>query len=140
MLQPDQYLAWDTAFGVYSDPDLADFVVAANGYGTLHSRILVRYDLPTTISVFDATRVLRVDTLPRFIGGSIFMLVDTIASTPPAYVDVYRSTESWDRESTTWTLRVDTSGVQLPWTEAGARSKGAGGSSRTSRAMISANC
>src|SRR5688500_1435471 len=69
-LEADRYLAFDTAFGLYSLPGEADFAIIANTYrGSLNSRMLLHYDLPRTIVVLDAQGVARTDSLPRFFSG-----------------------------------------------------------------------
>lgn len=120
-LEPERYLAFDTAFGLYSLPSDADYVIVANSYGgSLNSRALLRYELPRTIIVIDAQGILRTDSMPHFIGGDVRLIVDTAASTrTDAALQLFRTTESWDRSSATWSLRVDTSGVRVPWTVRG---------------------
>jgi hypothetical protein len=115
-LEPEQYLAFDTAFGLYSLPAETDFVIIANTYGgAMNARTLVRYNLPRSIVVIDSLGVIRTDSAPRFFSGDIQLIVDTIASTRPATVQVFRTTESWHRLSANWTFRVDTAGVRTPW-------------------------
>lgn len=123
ILEPHQYLVFDTAFGQYSDPPDAPFVVAADGFDQgLFSHVLARFSLPAAVNVVDTLGTGRQDTAAVFLGADVRMLVDTLRSTDaPVQLAVYRVTQSWDR-SATWSLRVDTAGVQIPWaTPGGAR-------------------
>lgn len=121
VLGPDAWLQWDTAFNVYSATADADFLILANSYRDgLDSRALLRYQIPTAIVVVDTTGITQTDSVPNFFEGELRFLIDTVASVPrPATVGLYRATESWDRFTATWTMRVDTPGVQVPWTQPG---------------------
>ncbi|MBR9989709.1 MAG: hypothetical protein KFH98_08145 [Gemmatimonadetes bacterium] len=121
VIGPERYLQWDTAFGLYSATSEADYTLIANDYeGVLNSRVLLRYSIPRTISVLDTLGVLRTDSMPAYFAGDLRVLIDTIASTAPsATLDLYRTTEDWDRQTATWQLRVDSTGVQLPWSQPG---------------------
>jgi hypothetical protein len=120
ILEPHQYLVFDTAFSQYSDPAGAPYVVAANAFeGALFSNALVRFTMPTALSVTDTAGVARLDTLPIFTGATIRVLVDTLRSTaPPAELAMFRVAEAWDG-SATWTHRVDTADVRIPWATPG---------------------
>ena len=117
VLEPDRFLAFDTAFGLYSLPAETDFGIVAREYrGALNSRVLLRYDMPASIVIRDTMGVVRTDSAPRFIGGDIQLVVDTAASTrTDAVLQLFRTTESWDRISATWNFRVDTGGTRVPW-------------------------
>jgi hypothetical protein len=120
ILEPDRYLAFDTAFGLYSLPAETDFAIIANSYGgSVNARILAQYTLPRSIVVIDSLGVLRTDSTPRFFSADIQLILDSVATTLPASLEVYRTTESWDRVSATWTHRVDTAGARIPWRTAG---------------------
>jgi hypothetical protein len=118
LIDPARFLVMETAFGTYTDVADAGFMVMANGYAdVLDSRILARFVLPTTIFVRDSTGVSRSDSFPTFFSGEILLVIDSLNSTPapPVELGLYRNTENWDQFSATWTLRVDTVGVQIPW-------------------------
>ena len=121
VLEPERYLVWDTAFGLYSAAADADYTLIAREYeGVLNSNVLLRYAIPRTISVIDTAGVLRTDSMPIYFSGAVRVAIDTVASTPPlADLDLYRTTEDWDRLTATWTLRVDSPGVEIPWTTPG---------------------
>ena len=66
ILEPDRYLAFDTAFGLYSLPAETDFAIIANSYGgAVNARILAQYVMPKSIVVIDSLGVLRTDSTPR---------------------------------------------------------------------------
>ncbi|MGH7449445.1 MAG: hypothetical protein ACRELT_17860 [Longimicrobiales bacterium] len=121
VLEPERYLQWDTAFGLYSATADADYALIASEYeGMLNSRVLLRYPIPRTISVIDTAGVLRTDSMPIYFSGDVRLLIDTLASTPPpAALNLFRTTEEWDRLTASWQFRVDSAGVQLPWSEPG---------------------
>ncbi|HEX6306726.1 MAG TPA: hypothetical protein VFZ69_00995 [Longimicrobiales bacterium] len=121
VLGPDRYLQFDTAFGLYSEPASADYTLLANTYqGSLNARALLRYLIPEAITVVDTAGLARIDSLPIFFEGRLAIQIDTVASTDPLVeLNVYRSTELWHRSSANWQFRVDTGGVQIPWTQPG---------------------
>jgi hypothetical protein len=120
VLGPDRYLVWDTAFGQYSATADAPFAVIAHQYqGALDSRLLIRYGIPAQIIVVDTLGVERADQNPIFTGGEIRLVVDTAATSTAGMVQLNRATEPWDRLSAGWTFRIDTTGVQLPWSQPG---------------------
>jgi hypothetical protein len=121
VLTPDRYLQWDTAFGLYSAASDADYTLIANQFaGALNSNVLLRYPIPRAISVVDTLGVQRADSMPIWFGGDVRVLIDTLASTaPPADLNLYRTTEDWDRQTATWAYRVDSAGVRIPWSQAG---------------------
>jgi hypothetical protein len=121
VLEPARYLVSDTAFGLYSAPADADFLIVANQYrSALDSRILARFTLPTTVTL-PVGGVTRTDSMPTFFAGEVVLAIDTTgASTPPPVrLALFRNTEDYDDGSATWTLRVDTPGARLPWTQPG---------------------
>jgi hypothetical protein len=121
VIEPERYLQWDTAFGLYSAASDAPYVLIANEFeGALNSRALIRYPMPRTISVIDTAGVLRTDSMPIFFGGDVRVIVDTLGSTAaPALLELFHPTEDWDRQSATWELRVDSGGVRIPWAQPG---------------------
>lgn len=120
VLGPEQYLVFDTAFGLYSDPRDMDFLVVANQLdGGMSANSLVRFNIPTALSVIDTLGVGRLDSVPTWIGGTLRMQFDTAFATGyPIRLAVYRTAEDWDG-SATWQLRRDTGSVQQPWATPG---------------------
>lgn len=121
VLEPERYLEWDTAFGLYSAPSEANYTLIANDYGgALNSRALLMFQIPATITLLDTLGVLRTDSAPIFFSGDVRIVVDTLASTaPPIILELFRATEDWDRATANWQFRVDSAGVQMPWSEPG---------------------
>lgn len=121
VIGPERYLEWDTAFGLYSATADAPYTLIANDFeGALNSRVLLRYAIPRAISVLDTAGVLRTDSMPIFFEGDVRVIMDTLGSTePPAMLDLFHPTETWDRLTATWQHRVDSAGVQVPWTQPG---------------------
>jgi hypothetical protein len=119
-LDPSQYLVGNIAYGDYTAVRDVDFAVIAGAFeGALNSRALTRFLLPTSVSVVDTAGVLRVDTDPVLIGGTVQLFVDTVRSTSgPVRLALYRTTEEWD-QTATWVSRLDTAGVVVPWTMPG---------------------
>jgi hypothetical protein len=119
-LDADRYLVFDTAFGLYSAPADAEFAMLANAFeGVLHSRIVTRFGIPSSLIVTDTAGVQRVDSNPIFLDGVVQLAVDSLASTDFGEVRIHHTTETWDRFTADWTMRVDSPGVQLPWSQPG---------------------
>jgi hypothetical protein len=116
ILEPHQYMIFDTAFSQYSDPAEAGFVIAAREFdGGLNANVLARFSLPAAVNVVDTLGIGRMDTVPVFTGATVRLLVDSLRSSAgPVRLAMYRAAETWDR-SATWTHRVDTAAVQIPW-------------------------
>jgi hypothetical protein len=120
VLDAERYLVFDTAFSLFSAPSDAEFGILANAFeGVLHSRILTRFGIPRSIQVVDSAGLERTEQNPVFIGGEVQIVIDTVAVQEPGQVQLYHTTESWDRLTANWTLRVDSPGVQTPWSQPG---------------------
>ncbi|MGH7466444.1 MAG: hypothetical protein ACRENP_00510 [Longimicrobiales bacterium] len=123
ILEPAQFLAFDTAFSGYADasevvPRLVQ--VMRNFEGVVSANALYRYGtLPTTLQVRDSAGTLRTDSVVRFPSGYLLLRVDTLASRGSGTFGVYRTAQDWEASSANWTLRIDTGGVQLPWSQPG---------------------
>jgi hypothetical protein len=122
ILEAHQYMLFDTAFGLYSEPEDAAFLVVANQFdGGLQSHGLARFALPQFITVTDSAGTSRVDSLPRFVRGELRVAVDTLrSSAPPVRLALHRTNEAWDGTAT-WTNRRVTNGTGTPWSVAGGR-------------------
>jgi hypothetical protein len=120
VIGPERYLVFDTAFGLYSEPQDAAFLILADRFdGVLDARGLARFNIPTSISVVDTLGTARLDTMPRFFAGTVRMEVDTLLGTnTPVRLALYRTAEEWE-VSATWTLRSDDGGVQRAWATPG---------------------
>jgi hypothetical protein len=123
VLEPADYLVFDTTFTGYTRPYGALWVVVARDFGgVLDASALVRFDpAPGGVTYLDADGVSRFDSLPTYLGGTIVFSVDTARSefAEPVTLHLYEVAEAWDPRSATWTLRVDTPGVSLPWLQEG---------------------
>lgn len=125
VLEPEQFLASDTTLGGFVAPDQIFFRVLAGGYEGLTSNGLARFaPPPATLTYVDASGATRTDTMPTYVGGRVVLSVDTLRSVAsgPVRLELHRIGEEWDPQSASWTLRVDSGGVQLPWTEPGGTS------------------
>ena len=127
VLDAADFMGVDTSFSGYTRIQGSGFQVVADGFeGTLDAHTLARFDIPTIIAVTDTAGVVRTDSTPVFVGGRIVARIDTLRSNMPETVRfrLTRIEEEWDPATATWTMRVDSSGSQLAWAQAGA----AGGS------------
>jgi hypothetical protein len=122
IFDPSAYLVSDTAFTNYTRAQDAGFrIIASDFQGVVDANVVAAWQLPTAITVFDTLGISRSDTLPRYFAGKLVIAVDTIRSsaTGPVRVRLYRLAEDFDPGSVTWTQRIDSGTVRLPWTQAG---------------------
>ncbi len=123
MVDGSAYLVRDTAFTGYTDPSGADFFLFANSFQNVFTANAIgEFTMPAAIAVLDSGGTVRTDSTPSFFGGRIVLLVDTLRSDigAAALFRAFRLTETFDATSASWTYRVDTAGVQVPWTQPGA--------------------
>jgi hypothetical protein len=122
ILEAHQYMVYDTAFGLYSDPADAAFMVVANQFdGALDAHGLARWAMPQWITVTDTLGAVQVDSMPRFVRGEVRVVVDTLRSgSPPVRLALYRTAEPWDSRAT-WTYRTDVAGTRTRWNVPGGR-------------------
>lgn len=110
--------------GYGSPADLGRVFIAHDFDGALDSRALVRpAPYPLTSVVLDSTGTNRIDSAFVFIAGRLVAKVDTLAGDlPEVPVELHAGIlqSSWDAESASWDVAVDTFGNQLDWLEAGA--------------------
>jgi len=120
-LDASQYLAFDTAFSGYLKPFETLVLIAAKQFeGVVDANTLAKLaKAPASIQVRDSAGQVRTDTLPRFPSGAVIVKIDTLGSSGNGTVGVYRIGEQWDAFSAKWRFRVDTGGVQLPWSTPG---------------------
>jgi hypothetical protein len=123
VLDGSSFLISDTTLSGYSIPNTSGYLFLARTFGgVVNANALVRFvQAPPTIQVADSAGTIRTDTLPKFFAGNVVLTVDTTAaaSTDPITFELYRTAEAFDAASATWTLRVDTLGVSLPWQQRG---------------------
>lgn len=122
-LDAPSFLVSDSVLGDFQQPSAAPFTIVADQFGgTVESHTLARFPrLPIAITVLDSTGTTFTDTLPSFFGGRLVVAVDTQANQPtqPVQLRLYRTAEEWDAPTASWTLRVDSGGVKLPWATPG---------------------
>ena len=121
VLDPAQFIAYDTTFSGYATPQDAPFTLIANKFGgVVDANVLLRLALPPAIiNVRNAAGTTVPDSAPRYFAGRLVVRFDTTLSTPrPATFRAFRTIEPW-HFSATWTLRVDTGNVELPWSTPG---------------------
>jgi hypothetical protein len=120
ILDPAQYITFDTTFTGYTTTQQAAWVTLANSFeGVVDANGLFRFANPPAIITVRGASGPVVDSFPRYFEGRLVLRFDTLMSQePPVRVRAYRTAEAWDR-SATWTLRVDTGAVQLPWSTPG---------------------
>lgn len=109
------------SFSGYTDASDAGFLVAANQYGgELNARALARFSgFPTTVT-YTRNGASRTDALFTYQQSRLVLELDSAASAGhPFTVQVWEAAQSWDSESATWTVAMDTGGVQTPWAQPG---------------------
>lgn len=122
VLDPADYLVSDTAFSGYTKIVRGGYQVVANAFeGTLDARPMARFEIPTVVAITDTLGVIQTDSAPKFVAGRVVVRIDTLRSTMPASAEfrLDRIEEDWDPATAKWTLRVDSGGVQLPWSQPG---------------------
>lgn len=123
VLDGSSFLSADTSLTGYTIPNNANYLILARTFGGIvNSNVLARFvQTPPSIQVADSAGTIRTDTLPIFFAGRVVLRVDTtaVASGGPVTFELYRTAESFDVSSASWTLRVDTGGVQVPWQQPG---------------------
>lgn len=122
ILEPSRFLVEDTSFSGYFDARAVGYLLLARNFGELNANILSNITIPTTISVADSGGTAVTDTMPVFTGGRLVMALDSFAvqmAPPGAQLRLYRLAQPYDPASATWSLRVDTGSVELPWVTPG---------------------
>jgi hypothetical protein len=122
LLDPASFLTYDTTFTGYTAPRTAPFTIIANKFeGVLDANSLFRFGSPPRIiNVRNAAGTTVVDSAPHYFAGRLVLRIDSLTSdaNPPVRFRAFQTAEAWD-ESATWTLRVDTGNVELPWATPG---------------------
>src|SRR5262245_53834870 len=121
ILEPSQFLTFDTAFSGYLEAGhslfvqvMRDFEGVTDANGLYHFGFLER-----KITVRDTSGAAREDTLPRIPDGYLLLRLDSMASRGAATFGAYQTTQEWHAGSADWTMRIDTGNVHLPWTTPG---------------------
>jgi hypothetical protein len=123
VLDADRFLVMDTSITGFSTAAGSGYGVVANAHaGVLNAHTLLRAALPLrSVTYRDTAGVAKNDTLPIIIGGELILKLDTLQgrASGPVSLALYRIAEEWDPRSVTWSLRVDTGDVSLPWSTPG---------------------
>ncbi len=122
LLDPERYLVVDTSFAGYFEPNAAPYMVVAEDYeGALDAHAITQLRVPRAIAVRDTQGVTRSDSLAQFFTGRLVITLDTarIDGEQPIEFELHALAEPFDPASATWTMRVDTGDVSLPWTDPG---------------------
>jgi hypothetical protein len=125
LLDASEFLVADTAAGGFTRPAAAGFMLAAHQADGLDAHALVRFTrFPGFVGYFDAAGQAQTDTMPRYFGGTVVFRLDTLRSGAPGPVvlHLYRTAEAFDPLTATWSLRIDSAGVQQPWSQPGGTS------------------
>lgn len=121
LLPASTFLVSDSAFAGYLEPIDAGFQLIANSFeNVVDANALIRFSLaPRSINVRTTGTTVVTDSAPRFPSARMVVKFDTLGSTArPARFTLLHTAETWD-PSATWTNRVDTANVTLPWTTPG---------------------
>ncbi|MGQ0562879.1 MAG: hypothetical protein ACT443_13515 [Gemmatimonadota bacterium] len=121
VLPASAFLISDSSFAGYREPfDAAFSLIARSFENVLDANALLRFSLPpATIVVRTTGTTMVTDSSPRFPSGRMVVRFDTLTATPrPLRFTLFRTAEEWD-VSATWTQRIDSAAVQLPWAMAG---------------------
>ncbi len=122
VLDPGAFLTFDTTFTGYTAPRNAPFTIIANKFGgVLDANTLFRFGQPPgVIQVRNPAGVATNDSTPQYFAGRLVLRFDSTTSdaAPPVRFRAFQTAEAWN-ETATWTLRIDTGAVQLPWSTPG---------------------
>jgi hypothetical protein len=108
-------------FSGYTDASDAAYVVVANKYGgELDAHALARFTgFPRTVT-YSRNGASKTDSAFTYQESRLVLGVDTLATAGrPFTLQVWEAAQSWDANTATWTLAIDSTGVQQPWTEPG---------------------
>jgi hypothetical protein len=119
LLPAASFLVWDSSFTGYSKVTDAQFAIIARQFeNAVDANMLTRFgQLPAVQVIRNTTTNLAVnDSSPKYFSGLLVLKFDTLVTplTRPVLLRLFPTTEEWD-VSATWTNRIDTGTVQLPW-------------------------
>lgn len=123
VLDAPDFLVSDTAASGFVFPVNAPFEIVANNFGnTVSAHAIGRFvSLSPTISVTDTTLKTTVTDTARYFGGQVVLYVDTTADNGSSTVNLqlFRTAQSWDPLTASWTMAVDSGSTHVPWTQVG---------------------
>lgn len=118
ILPASSFLQFDSSFTGYAKPVDALFGLVARKFeNTLDANSLYRFSLPpTTIQVRNSAGITVTDSAPRYFSGRMVLKIDTVVTpgAKPVLLRAFRTAEAWN-ETATWTNRIDSGTVRLPW-------------------------
>ena len=118
ILDAATFLAYDTTFTGYTSAQAAPFSVIANDFGgVVDANYLVRLGQPpAVINVRNSAGTTVSDSAPQYFAGRLVLRLDTLLSDsePPVRFRAFTTAEPWDFTAT-WTERIDSGNVKLPW-------------------------
>lgn len=126
VLEADEFLLADTTYDGLGHFREASFRIAANEFGgefTAHT--LFQITRPFTVSYAPTEGgTSQTDSLAAIRGATLTLVVDSLATTEPLFLEVLPLTESWDPATVTWDVRHDTAGEAEAWTTPGGTTAG----------------
>jgi hypothetical protein len=122
ILDANAFTTFDTTFTGYTTTQNAPFTIIANKFaGVLDANSLFRFGRPpAVVTVRTASGGTVADSTPSYFAGRLVLRFDTTATdaNPPVRFQGFRTAEEWG-PSASWTLRIDTGNVELPWATPG---------------------
>jgi hypothetical protein len=124
ILDAADFLVADTTYNQIGTLRDALFFMAAHQFGgELEARTLFSLNRPYTVTHTPPGGSARTDSIQAFVGGTLTLVVDTLASSPgPIDFEVVQVIEEWHAPSASWTVRIDTADVRELWAQPGAGS------------------
>lgn len=124
ILDAADFLVADTTYNQIGTLRDAQFFMAAHQFGgELEARTLFSLSRPFTVTHTPPDGSARTDSIAAFVGGTLTLVVDTLATSPgPIDLEVVQVMEEWHASSATWTVRLDTADVPELWAQPGAGS------------------
>jgi len=121
-LPAGSFLVADSSFSGYAKAFNAAFDLVANKYeGAVDAHALYRFLLPPRVlQVRNSAGAAVNDSAITYFSGRMVLKLDTLVTprTTPMLLTAYQTAQVWDATAT-WTNRIDSAFVHLPWTTAG---------------------
>lgn len=121
-LSPSDFLGALGQFALPGTPITPGYLLVAEDFdGVLDAHTLARLaDFPASVT-FTSDGSTRTDSVFTYGSGRLVAFVDTAATlaTAPANLRLWSLAQDWDPSSVTWTLAVDSGGLQIPWAQPG---------------------
>ena len=120
IIPASQYLTTVGMFTGYETPGTFSAQVVANQFGgALSAHPLQRYVIPQGVD-YSVNGVSTHDSLFTITSARLVVVVDTLGSNAaPTTLQLFPVAQAYDWRTATWTLAVDSGGVQTAWTQPG---------------------